>query len=180
MSTVQNEAVSRSGVIARGISSMLESKLSGAARESMKEADWDLDRAMEILISRIRSDKDLLNVAIARAARDEVLHVASTRRTQAHSRAQPAIGREDNARGLAVLKNDEYLDTYLLLGSLRLGDGTRQDVEDYVSHHCGRVQTSQIRIRFGRRLLASPKFKLGKKVRECFSEVDIRRLLEQK
>jgi hypothetical protein len=179
MSTAQNEVTSRSGVVAKGIASILESKLSACARECMKEAEWDLDRAMDLLIARIRSDKDLLNAAVARAARDEVLHIASTKRTQAHSRGAIS-GRSDDARGLAVLRNDEYLETYLLLGSLRLGDGTREDVEEFVTHHCGRVQSSQIRIKFGRRLLASPKFKLGKKVRECFSEIDIRRMLEQK
>lgn len=144
------------------------------AAELLREAKFDTEKAIVALSDRIRSEKELLDRAVTTAAREWVNLAAHTVRAHAHS-SRP--GRQDDGSALRRLVSAGFLDSYVLLGDLCLGDATRADVERFVSHHCETVEASKKRIRFARKLLASPKFTGDKHVRDVFSERDIKRLL---
>lgn len=149
--------------------------LIAVAREILVECKWKHDQAMSNLSRRVSADKDLSREAIDYALANVLREVTSQQRVKFHSLTANKPGIDDTS-GLALLANESFLETYQLLNSVKLGDARKSDLEAYASHHAARAQSANQRMRFVRAILKSPKFKDGKRVRDCFTDLEIARL----
>lgn len=145
------------------------------AREILIASKWPHELAAADLRDRIVTDDALLREAIDYAVSNILREVTSSQRRTFHDLVSKATG-VDNVRGLAVIAKESFLDTYQLLNHLPIGDARKADCEAYLSHHAARAHSATVRVRFMRAILKSPKFKDGKRVRECFTDLEIARL----
>ena len=156
---------------------MLMPSLSSIAREILRENGWDVPKAQSALMSRVLEDKSLNAELVQRAVEDIIRSVNSAQRMKLQRTAVTAGA--DDPRGLEVIAREGYLDTYMLLNDTRLGDARKQELNAFISHHASSVRTSTQQIRFARSILASKKFKDNKRIRDCFSEMDLLQIAKE-
>ena len=153
---------------------MLMPSLTAIAREILTEHHWKHDDALAAMVNRLESDKSLSAEVIRTCAADVIRMVGSSQRVRLHQLAS-RVG-ADSSLGLEAIARESFLDTYLLLNDVRLGDAREQDLQNFIAHHHAQLTTTSQRIKFARAILKSPKFKKGKRVRDCFTDLEIARL----
>jgi hypothetical protein len=155
------------------------------AAEVLSACDSNTEKATQKLLSRIKADESLHAEALEEAARAWVRHAASRQRLTSVSAAVKLVqmekdeartGRPDNTRGLELIAERGLLDTFVLLGEKRLGDATHEDIEAYVDVEGKRARTAGLNVSRAKALLKDPKFKKGKRVRDCLSDLEVARI----
>jgi hypothetical protein len=153
---------------------MLATNLNAVALEILRESGWKQEKALPALIKRLENDKAMLHAIIHEAASSVLREAASQQRTKLHRLSNR--GGTDDTRGLAIIAKEGYLDTYLLLNSVRLGDANDGDLAEAISDTYSREKTLKSKRLFLEAIRKSPKFKKGRRVRDCFTDLEIARL----
>lgn len=142
--------------------------LYAVASECMRQANWDSEEALAIMLSRAQLDGDLRRQLLTRGATAILMSVSSGRRSSLVSVAQ---GKDDTA---ALKRQSQilYLETWMVLGK-RLGDASPDDLRKNIAMRSARERTEAQHRTFESAVLK--RLKLGtKRVRDSLSEEDIR------
>jgi hypothetical protein len=152
---------------------MLTVNLSAIAKQILEESKYDPQAAESIMIERVNSDASLRGAIIHEGVSSLIRAAASQQRTNLVRRSQSGI---DDARGLALIAKEGYLDTYLLLNSIRLGDAKDEELSAAIADTYSREKTLKAKRQFLEAIRKSPKMKKGKRVRDCFTDLEVARL----
>jgi len=152
---------------------MLTANLPAIAKQILQESKYKPEVAIPQMIKRIESDSALRGAIIHEAVSSLIRAAASQQRTTLTRQARVGV---DNTRGLTIIEGTGYLDTYVLLNRIRLGDAKDEDLAEAIANAYSLETAQKSKRKFLEAIRKSPKFKAGKRVRDCFSDLELKRM----
>lgn len=152
---------------------MLNVNLSAIAKQILEESKYNPEAAETIMMKRVNSDASLRGAIIHEGVASLIRAAASQQRVTLSRQARVGV---DNTRGLTIIEGSGYLDTYVLLNRIRLGDAKDEDLAEAIANAYSLETAQKQKRKFLEAIRKSPKFKAGKRVRDCFSDLELKRM----